>query len=204
MNVIFISPHFPTHFYRFCQRLKERGVTVLGIGDAPWEAIGESCQQSLSDYAYVPSLEHYEDVYRAVAGFISRYGRIDFVESENEYWLELDARIRTDFNICTGPKMNFAFDTDVYTIWADSLIHDRCFLSGTFRRYITHVGRKDGRRYLRTPEQARAALGGAILEEFDVPAALAAEMGSHAWLLQAETDAQRQAQIALLLEEEAQ
>ena len=100
--------------------------------------------------------------------------------------------------------MNFAFDTDVYTIWADSLIHDRCFLSGTFRRYITHVGRKDGRRYLRPPEQARAALGGAILEEFDVPAALAAEMGSHAWLLQAETDAQRQAQIALLLEEEAQ
>ena len=56
MNVIFISPHFPTHFYRFCQRLKERGVNVLGIGDAPWESIGANCQNSLTDYAAVPSL----------------------------------------------------------------------------------------------------------------------------------------------------
>ncbi|MGN0662582.1 MAG: carbamoylphosphate synthase large subunit, partial [Faecalibacterium sp.] len=79
MNVIFISPHFPTHFYRFCQRLKERGVTVLGIGDAPWEAISADCRGSLTDYAYVPSLENYEAVYRSVAQFIFRYGRIDFV-----------------------------------------------------------------------------------------------------------------------------
>lgn len=48
----------------------------------------------------------------------------------------------------------------------------------------------------------RTALSGAILEEFDVPEALSAEMGSHAWLLKAETDAQRKEQIALILEEE--
>jgi len=104
MNVVFISPHFPRHFYQFCARLKERGVTVLGIGDAPFDAIGENCQNSLSDYRYVSSLQDYEQVYRAVADYVFRYGRIDFVESENEYWLELDAKIRTDFNIATGPK----------------------------------------------------------------------------------------------------
>ena len=104
MNVVFISPHFPRHFYQFCARLKERGVTVLGIGDAPFDAIGENCQNSLSDYRYVSSLQDYDQVYRAVADYVFSYGRIDFVESENEYWLELDAKIRTDFNIATGPK----------------------------------------------------------------------------------------------------
>ena len=85
MNVIFISPHFPRHFYQFCARLKERGVTVLGIGDCPWEGIGSNCQNALTDYRFVHSLKDYDMVYRAVAEYISRYGRIDFVESENEY-----------------------------------------------------------------------------------------------------------------------
>ena len=36
---------------------------------------------------------------RAVGHFTHRYGKIDRFESHNEYWLETDARIRTDFNI---------------------------------------------------------------------------------------------------------
>ena len=93
-------------------------------------------------------------------------------------------------------------DTDVYTIWADSLIYDRCFMNGSFWRYITHVGRKDGRPYLRTAAEVDSALGEAVLEEFDVSPALAAEMGNHAWLLKADTDEQRRQQIRLILEEE--
>ncbi len=392
MNVIFISPHFPRHYYQFCARLKERGVTVLGIGDAPWESIGENCRNALTDYRAVPSLKDYDSVCRAVAEFIFLYGRIDFVESENEYWLELDARIRTDFNITTGPKleampdmnrksrmkaayaragipaarwvlpgsleeaeqfaasagypvifkpdqgvgasstfrissgeelrafwesrdpavtfieeecvpghvetfdgitdsrrnvlfaasqclpvslmdavnrdedvvsycqappedlreagtrllkefdtrnkffhfeffrldedreglgrrgdiaglevnmrapggripdkMNWAYDTDVYTIWADSLIYDRCFMNSEFRRYVTHVGRKDSIRYARTPEEVRAALGGQIIEEMDVDPALAGEMGNHAWLLRADTLEERDFQVNFIL-----
>ena len=49
-------------------------------------------------------------------------------------------------------------------------------MNGSFRRYITHVGRKDGRPYLRTAAEVDSALGEAILEEFDVSPALAAEM----------------------------
>lgn len=102
MNVIFISPHFPLHFYNFCDRLKRLGVNVLGIGDAPYDSIGRNCQDALTEYYYVKSLENYEEVYRAAAFFIFKYGRIDYVDSQNEYWLDLEARLRTDFHITTG------------------------------------------------------------------------------------------------------
>lgn len=103
-NVIFISPHFPLHFYNFCDRLKRLGINVLGIGDTAYDLIGENCQNSLTEYYYVNSLENYEEVYRAVAFFTFKYGKIDFIDSQNEYWLELEAQLRTDFNICTGFK----------------------------------------------------------------------------------------------------
>lgn len=102
MNVIFISPHFPEHFYNFCDRLKRLGANVLGIGDCPYDGIGDPCRDSLTEYYYLPSLEDYDAVYRAVAFFTFKYGRIDFIDSQNEYWLELEARLRTDFNITTG------------------------------------------------------------------------------------------------------
>ena len=34
--------------------------------------------------------------------FIGKYGRIDWLESNNEYWLERDAMLRTDFHITSG------------------------------------------------------------------------------------------------------
>ncbi|MCD8326735.1 MAG: ATP-grasp domain-containing protein [Lachnospiraceae bacterium] len=48
------------------------------------------------------SLENYDEVYRAVAFFAFKYGPIDWLESNNEYWLEQDARLRTAFHITTG------------------------------------------------------------------------------------------------------
>ena len=102
MNVIFISPHFPLHFYQFCDRLKRMGVNVLGIGDTPYDSISNNCKASLTEYYRVDSLEAYDQVYKAVAYYIFHYGRIDYIDSQNEYWLELEAKLRTDFNIPTG------------------------------------------------------------------------------------------------------
>ena len=34
--------------------------------------------------------------------FAFKYGRIDWLESNNEYWLERDAALRTDFHITSG------------------------------------------------------------------------------------------------------
>lgn len=36
-------------------------------------------------------MENYDEVYGAVGYFIWHYGRIDWLESNNEYWLEQDA-----------------------------------------------------------------------------------------------------------------
>ena len=105
MNFIFISPNFPQTYWNFCDRLRRRGVTVLGIGDAPYENISPQLKASLSDYYHVQSLEDYDQAYRAVAWFAHRYGKIDWLESNNEYWLETDARLRTDFNITTGVQL---------------------------------------------------------------------------------------------------
>lgn len=102
MNFIFISPHFPHTYWEFCNRLKKNGVTVLGIADAPFESLKNELKDSLTEYYKVDNLENYYEVYRAVAFFAFKYGRIDWIESNNEYWLEQDARLRTDFHVVTG------------------------------------------------------------------------------------------------------
>jgi hypothetical protein len=102
VNFIAISPTFPKYYYNFCDCLKKRGVTVLGIGDVPGESFTEEERQSFSEYCYVPNLENYEDVLKTVAYFIYKYGRIDYIASHNEYWLETEAKLRDDFNIPTG------------------------------------------------------------------------------------------------------
>lgn len=104
MNVVFISPHFPQTYWHFCAGLRANGVNVLGIADTNYENLPWELQQCLSDYYKVHDLENYDEVYRAVAFYAHRYGKIDWLESNNEYWLEQDARLRTDFNITTGIK----------------------------------------------------------------------------------------------------
>ena len=102
MNFVFISPHFPHTYWQFCDRLKRNGLNVLGIGDAPYDSLEMPLKAALTEYYRVDSLEDYDKVYRAVAFFAFKYGRIDWIESMNEYWLEQDAGLRTDFNVTTG------------------------------------------------------------------------------------------------------
>ena len=101
-NVVFISPNFPTNYWLFCRELKKNGMNVLGIGDQPEEELAPEVRENLNRYCKVSNLENYEEVYRAEAYLISQYGRIDWLESNNEYWLEQDARLRTDFHITSG------------------------------------------------------------------------------------------------------
>ncbi len=101
-NLIFISPNFPTNYWKFCRELKNNGIRVMGIGDQPYEEMTQKLKDSLNEYYKVSSLENYDEVYRAVAWFIHKFGRIDWIESNNEYWLERDAMLRTDFNVQTG------------------------------------------------------------------------------------------------------
>lgn len=104
MNFIFMSPQFPTNYYLFCKQLKANGVNVLGVGDTPYDQLKTALKDVLTEYYKVDNMEDYSQVYRAVAFFCFKYGKIDWLESNNEYWLEQDAKLRTDFNITTGFK----------------------------------------------------------------------------------------------------
>ena len=101
-NFIFISPNFPTNYWHFCRELKNNGMNVLGIGDQAYDELLPELKDSLIEYYKVSSLENYDEVYRAVAFLTFKHGRIDWLESNNEYWLERDAKLRTDFNITSG------------------------------------------------------------------------------------------------------
>ena len=120
MNFVFISPQFPSSYWQFCDRLSKRGVTVLGIGDTPYDRLADEVKSSLAEYYWVSSLENYDEVSRAVAFLMWKYGRIDWIESNNEHWLGLDARLRSDFNVGTGPD---SFEAQVLTSKADMKVY---------------------------------------------------------------------------------
>ncbi len=98
MNYCFISPHFPPNWYNFCVELKKAGAKVFAIGDAPMSEFRQELKDSLTEYAQV-DMADYDKVYRAIALFASKHGKMDRIESHNEHWLGLEARIRDDFNI---------------------------------------------------------------------------------------------------------
>ncbi|WNG42040.1 carboxylate--amine ligase [Archangium minus] len=99
MNVVFISPHFPPQFFHFVTALRERGVNVLGLGDAPYDSLRRELRDSLSEYFFTPNLNDYDALLRATGYFTWRHGRVDRIDSLNETWLEVEARLREDFHV---------------------------------------------------------------------------------------------------------
>jgi phosphoribosylaminoimidazole carboxylase (NCAIR synthetase) len=99
MNVVYLSPHFPAHYHQFCRHLKEAGAQVLGIADAPYDQLAPEVRQALTEYYRVQDMHHYDELVRACGYFTHRYGKLERLDSLNEYWLETEARLRDDFNI---------------------------------------------------------------------------------------------------------
>jgi len=105
MNFVFLSPQFPPNYYRFCVQLNALGVNVLGLADEPYQNLRHELQSAMKEYYLVNNMHRYDDLIRALGHFTHRYGKIDRIDSLNEYWLETEARLRTDFNI-QGIKLN--------------------------------------------------------------------------------------------------
>ena len=99
MNFIFLSPHFPPNYYLFSVHLHQLGVTVLGLADEPYDLLRSDLKSNLTEYYRVNDMHDYDEMVRAFGYLIHRYGKIDRIDSQNEYWLETEARLRTDFNI---------------------------------------------------------------------------------------------------------
>lgn len=88
----------------FCVRLRELGATVLGLADAPYDELSSELRAALGEYYRVPDMHDVDALIRAIGYFTYRHGKLDRLESLNEYWLETDARLRTEFNI-TGIRV---------------------------------------------------------------------------------------------------
>ncbi len=105
MNFVFLSPHFPPNYRHFCVQLNYLGVRVLGLADEPYDHLHPQLKSALTEYYQANNMHDYDELLRACGYFTHRYGKIDRLDSHNEYWLETEARLRTDFNIF-GLKSN--------------------------------------------------------------------------------------------------
>lgn len=103
-NFVFISPTFPKTYYQFPKAWKDLGGTSLCIGEDNYDYLPQEMKDAMSEYYQVSDMKDYDQMYRAVAWFAHKHGKIDWLESNNEFWLEQDAKLRTDFNITTGDK----------------------------------------------------------------------------------------------------
>ena len=99
MNYIVISPYYPQNFQKFTVELANKGITVLGIGQEPYDQLDQPLKDALTEYFRVENLENLDEVKRAVAFLFYKHGPIDRIESHNEYWLEQDAQLREQFNV---------------------------------------------------------------------------------------------------------
>ncbi|MGM9680355.1 MAG: acetyl-CoA carboxylase biotin carboxylase subunit family protein [Eubacteriales bacterium] len=172
MNFIFFSPQFPHTYWNFCAKLRENGVNVLGIGDSPYDALDDRLKSALTEYYRVDSPGDYDQVFRAVAFFSFKYGKIDWLESNNEYWLEQDARLRTDFHITTG---------------ADSAQVQRYKLKSAMKAYYAKAGVPTARCHKITDRASARAFA----EEVGYPVIVKPDNGvgaSHTYKLESSAD----------------
>src|SRR5207244_4038400 len=67
--------------------------------DAAYDSPRPELRDALTEYYRVDGLHDVGSLIRALGYFTHRYGKIDRIDSLNEYWLETEARLRTEFNI---------------------------------------------------------------------------------------------------------
>jgi len=99
MNIVFLSPHFPPNYYPFSVHLKRMGANVFGVADDHFEHMRPELKAALTEYYRVGDMHDYNQLLRALGYFTHRHGKIDRLDSLNEFWLETEAQLRTDFNI---------------------------------------------------------------------------------------------------------
>ena len=175
MNFVFVSPNFPADYSRFCVALKRNGINVLGIGDESYDTLRPELKEALTEYYKVDSFFDHDQLIRAMGYFTFRYGKIDYVESNNEYWMETDAMLRTQFNITTGLK-------------SDQIARYRS--KSAMKKYYAEAGVKTAR-YIMVEDEAACA---AFAKQVGYPVVVKPDRGVGAaatWKLRDEEDLHR-------------
>lgn len=99
MNVLFLSPLFPSNAPSYCRALARRGVQVLGIGDQPPECQPSSLNGVLAEYVFEPRMADYSALHAATERLVSEHGPLHRLDSNGEHWLEHEGRLRDDFDV---------------------------------------------------------------------------------------------------------
>lgn len=102
INFVVISPNYPESYWMFCRGLKEYGANVLAIVDTPYNQLKDELKEFCTEIYVVNNFNDYDEMVKACGYFTFKYGKIDWIESNNEAWLSLDARLRDDFHVTTG------------------------------------------------------------------------------------------------------
>lgn len=160
VNFVYLSPHFPPNYHDFIRGLHEIGVRVLGIGETPYAELGSPLQGWLHEYYRVDSLQDYDQVYRAFGHFISKHGRIDRVDSNSEFWMGADARLRTDFNIAgyhTGDIERFTRKSVMKQIYQEAGVPVARGALASDRKAALALGKKAGYPLVAKPDHGVGA-----------------------------------------------
>ncbi len=85
--------------------------------------------------------------------------------------------------------MNYAYNVDVYQIWAESLMFDknRSFPEYHFQSYVTHFAQSDKENYEHSRDEVFGRYGDRILLENAPPSSISGGMGSHVYLIRADS-----------------
>ena len=102
INYLMISPNFPENHFKYALALKNRGVDVIGIGDAYTHEIKDELFVNLTDYKQCLSLANTHQMILIIQKIKDQYGHIDFIESNNEFWLDQDSTLREWFDVKSG------------------------------------------------------------------------------------------------------
>ena len=90
MNFVVISPNYPESYWMFCRGLKENGARVLAIVDTPYNQLKQELKEYCDEIYVVKSFHDYDEMIKACGYFTFKYGKIDWIESNNEAWLDLE------------------------------------------------------------------------------------------------------------------
>ena len=99
MRILYLSPGFPPNSHLFCVAAHSRGASVLAVGDVPESDLPPEARHAFERYVFEPRMGEYEVLLGIVISMIAEHGRIDFVESNGEHWLEVEGRLRDDLGI---------------------------------------------------------------------------------------------------------